>query len=90
MRTSRMKDYFDVRVLLRSAELDTAQLARAIAATFTRRRTALPSDIPAALSDPFANDPAKSEIEIGCGLPTPEPLLTTSFFSSRRVPDVDG
>lgn len=60
MRTSRMKDYFDVRALLvRGQELDTAQLARAIAATFTRRRTALPADIPAALSDAFANDPTK-------------------------------
>ncbi|MGH6692157.1 MAG: nucleotidyl transferase AbiEii/AbiGii toxin family protein, partial [Gammaproteobacteria bacterium] len=58
-RNSRMKDYFDVRALLREEEMDAAQLARAIAATFARRRTALPEDIPPALSDRFARDETK-------------------------------
>ena len=39
-RNSRMKDYFDVRALLREDEMDAGQLARALAATFARRRTA--------------------------------------------------
>ena len=36
-----------------------AGLARAIAATFARRRTALPEGMPAALSDGFASDATK-------------------------------
>jgi predicted nucleotidyltransferase component of viral defense system len=53
-RNSRMKDYFDVRALLREGQMDAEQLASAIAATFARRRTALPEQVPAALSDEFA------------------------------------
>jgi predicted nucleotidyltransferase component of viral defense system len=58
-RNSRMKDYFDVRALLREEKMDAGALARAIAATFARRRTALPEGIPAALSDGFASDATK-------------------------------
>jgi hypothetical protein len=54
-----MKDYFDARALLHEGEMDTGLLARAIAATFRRRRTALPDGVPAALSDGFASDAAK-------------------------------
>src|SRR5207244_1601269 len=43
LRNSRMKDYFDVHALLREGEHDEALLAHAIAATFERRRTALPT-----------------------------------------------
>jgi len=57
--TSRMKDYFDVHALLREEEMDTDRLARAIAATFRRRRTDLPEGVPAALGDEFAADAAK-------------------------------
>lgn len=35
------------------------RLARAIAATFARRSTAIPTELPDALTDAFANDPAK-------------------------------
>jgi hypothetical protein len=59
MRTSRMKDYFDVYALLREDAMDPTQLAGAIAATFARRRTALPEGVPPALSDEFSGDPAK-------------------------------
>lgn len=59
MRNSRMKDYFDVHALLREAEVDAAELANALAATFGRRRTALPEGVPAGLSDAFAADAAK-------------------------------
>jgi len=58
-RNSRMKDYFDVRALLREEKMDAGALVRAIAATFARRRTALPEGIPAALSDGFASDATK-------------------------------
>jgi hypothetical protein len=56
---SRMKDFFDLAVIARRTELDGATLAAAIAATFKRRRTALPSDRPLALTTSFAEDPAK-------------------------------
>jgi predicted nucleotidyltransferase component of viral defense system len=58
-RTSRMKDYFDVHALLREEDMDTDLLARAIAATFRRRRTDLPEGVPAALGAEFAADAAK-------------------------------
>lgn len=56
MRNSRMKDYFDVHALLREGALDARKLARAIAATFERRRTEIPEGLPVALSDAFSND----------------------------------
>lgn len=59
LRNSRMKDYFDVFALLREGKIDFTQLADAIAATFTRRQTALPESIPQGLSDEFADDATK-------------------------------
>ena len=59
MRNSRMKDYFDARALLREGAMDTTLLARAIVATFQRRRTALPERIPMALGDGFTSDATK-------------------------------
>ena len=59
LRNSRMKDYFDVHALLREGKTDTAQLGAAIAATFTRRRTALPDGMPQGLKDEFASDAAR-------------------------------
>lgn len=58
MRNSRLKDYYDIRALLREGALDTVLLPRAIAATFERRKTALPRGIPSGLSDAFSGDPA--------------------------------
>jgi len=56
---SRMKDFFDLAVIARRTELDGATLARAIAATFERRQTPLPSARPLALTEQFSQDPAK-------------------------------
>jgi hypothetical protein len=56
---SRMKDFFDLWVLLHDETLDDAELQRAITATFNRRKTAMPSTRPIGLSDAFANDAAK-------------------------------
>jgi hypothetical protein len=39
--------------------LDGDNLARAIAATFARRKTEIPSELPDALTSAFAEDPAK-------------------------------
>lgn len=58
-RNSRMKDYFDVQALLREQRTDPETLARAIAATFARRRTELPDGTPTGLGDAFADDAEK-------------------------------
>jgi len=59
MANSRMKDYFDLRALAREGVLDAATLADAVAATFARRGTALPDEMPVGLSDEFAEDATK-------------------------------
>lgn len=56
---SRMKDYYDVWMLTNTVELEPERLRRAIAATFERRNTAVPSAVPDGLSDAFAEDPGK-------------------------------
>jgi predicted nucleotidyltransferase component of viral defense system len=56
---SRMKDFYDLWVMARDFEFDGALLSRAIKATFERRGTALPTDVPLALSDEFSEDQAK-------------------------------
>jgi len=56
---TRIKDYYDVWLLSRSFEFDEAQLGRAIAATFERRDTAVPTEVPDALTDAFSKDEAK-------------------------------
>ena len=58
-RNSRMKDYFDLHALARDGDPDAGRLGEAIAATFERRRTDLPNDWPAGLSDAFAHDAGK-------------------------------
>lgn len=56
---SRMKDYFDLWVLLRDGDLDAAELKRAVTATFERRTTSLPTTLPVGLSDEFMRDAGK-------------------------------
>jgi len=62
MTNSRLKDYLDLSVLLEREELDPATLANAIAATFTRRGTALPTELPIGLTDEFANDTSRQAL----------------------------
>ena len=59
MANTRMKDYFDLWVLLTEGGLDAAELQRAVEATFARRKLALPLAVPMGLSDAFAQDAAK-------------------------------
>ena len=56
---SRMKDYYDVWMLTSAFELEPERLHRAIVATFARRNTVIPAEVPDGLSDAFADDPAK-------------------------------
>ena len=62
MTNSRLKDYLDLSVLLEREVLDPATLAVAIAATFTRRGTALPTALPIGLSDEFASDQSRQAL----------------------------
>ena len=57
---SRMKDFYDLWVMSRRFRFDGVALTSAIRATFRRRKTGIPSEIPSALSDEFAVDPEKS------------------------------
>ena len=59
MANTRMKDYFDLWVLLTEGALDPSELHRAVAATFQRRKLAMPNAVPSGLSDAFALDAAK-------------------------------
>ena len=56
---SRMKDFYDIWILSKSFDFDGDRLPRAIAATFARRETAIPVDLPDALTLAFANDEQK-------------------------------
>jgi hypothetical protein len=61
MANSRMKDFFDLWILCQNFEFNGELLAQAIQATFERRRTALPRDIPTALTAEFHDDDAKQK-----------------------------
>lgn len=54
MTNGRMKDFYDLWMMSRHFAFDGATLAKAIAATFGRRRTSLPTDVPIGLSSEFA------------------------------------
>lgn len=59
MLNSRMKDFFDLRTLVREEQADRDLLVEAIRATFHRRGTPIPVGVPPGLSDEFASDPTK-------------------------------
>lgn len=74
---SRMKDYYDVWMLLRTFELDPGRLRQAIKATFARRGTLVPATVPEGLSDAFVADAIKQrqwDAFVG-GLTTTAPRL---------------
>lgn len=56
---SRMKDYYDVWFLSKQFQYKGEKLSKAIAATFLRRGTQIPDDIPMGLSQEFFEDPEK-------------------------------
>jgi predicted nucleotidyltransferase component of viral defense system len=58
---SRMKDLYDIWLLSRAYEFKGDGLARAIAATFARRKTPVPADPTYALTRAFADDRAKQQ-----------------------------
>jgi predicted nucleotidyltransferase component of viral defense system len=59
MLNSRMKDFYDVRMISRQFKFEGSKLAEAIRVTFDRRRTEIPESIPTAFSGEFALDTDK-------------------------------
>lgn len=59
MLNSRMKDFWDLRLMTSEFEFDGAILQEAIRATFERRQTELPENLPTALTEEFSSDKAK-------------------------------
>ena len=62
MTNSRLKDYFDLSVLLERENLDTDLLAQAIKATFERRGMSVPDVVPVGLTDEFAHDSSRQSL----------------------------
>jgi hypothetical protein len=58
---TRFKDLYDLWALLRAHKFEDEGLARAVRATFQRRRMAIPVTPPDALTPAFANDPMKRQ-----------------------------
>lgn len=58
---TRMKDFYDIWLLSHAYEFKGDGLARAIAATFDRRKTPIPAERPFALTRAFADDTAKQQ-----------------------------
>lgn len=56
MINTRMKDYFDLLALLRDERLTDKSVVDVVVATFQRRQTPLPEEIPPGLSDGFGTD----------------------------------
>jgi len=61
LRNSRMKDYFDIYILVRDYDFDGKVLVQAIAATVLRRGRTLPSDVPTGFQEEFSNNPDKNK-----------------------------
>ena len=59
MANSRLRDFYDIWILATEFEFKGTALARAIKATFKRRKTELPNAEPIALTSSFSEDPMK-------------------------------
>lgn len=59
MPNTRMKDYFDLWVLMDDGALDPSEVRRAIEATFERRKMPMPTTMPGGLTATFAGDATK-------------------------------
>lgn len=62
MANSRLKDYFDLSVLLERETLDTELLAQAIKATFERRGMSVPLAVPIGLTGEYAYDSSRQSL----------------------------
>jgi len=62
MTNSRVKDYFDLWVLMDRESLNITTLAEAVVATFVRRGMAVPIELPVGLTDEFASDSSRQAL----------------------------
>lgn len=61
MANSRMKDYFDLWIIAKHSDFDGPILSQAVRATFERRHTDIPNDVPIGLTDEFVKDSLKEK-----------------------------
>jgi hypothetical protein len=61
IRNSRMKDFYDIWFMANTWTFDMASLRKAILASFERRGTAIPMEVPFALTSEFLIDPQKKQ-----------------------------
>ncbi len=54
MANTRLKDFWDIYMLAQTQTFDGAMVAQAVASTFARRRTSLPTSLPIALTPAFS------------------------------------
>lgn len=73
MTNTRLKDYFDLSVLLERETLDIDLLAQAIKATFDRRGMPIREGLPVGLTDEFARDVSRQALWI-------------AFFNKNELP----
>lgn len=64
-KNSRMRDFFDIQALAARESFDGALLARALTATFERRRTPIPDALPLALTREFSSSKEKQAQWLG-------------------------
>jgi len=58
---TRLKDFYDVWLLFQTSRFEDDRLPRAIVATFQRRQTSIPIELPEALTAGFSDDPQKQQ-----------------------------
>ena len=61
IRNSRMKDFYDIWFIANTWTFDMVSLRNAILASFERRGSTIPTEVPFALTDDFLNDPRKTQ-----------------------------
>ena len=61
IRNSRMKDFYDIWFMANTWTFDMASLSKAILASFERRGTVIPKEVPLAFTEEFLNDPQKKQ-----------------------------
>jgi hypothetical protein len=81
MANSRMKDFYDLYALSRLFPFDGTLIREAIVATFERRQTGVPADIPVALTVDFASDRQKST-QWAAFLKRANPMIETADLGS--------
>ncbi len=59
--TSRMKDFYDLFIILRTFTLEFTDIATAIKQTFNRRKTDIPAKMPVVFTEKVYKDPVKQK-----------------------------